>query len=201
GENLSIPLFLMERYLRCGKLLLDDMFTLNPKHGESYQWALYREVRKVQKGPYPKGQTQRQALTGFLKEMASRAFRRPVTANHGEKYAGVFDQAQEQGLDFDASIRLPLMAVLASPRFVLLWGDSRASGQRSEAAPVRTLGDWELATRLSLFLWSSLPDQQLYQAAQQGRLQDPQVIEQQVRRMLGDRRVIDGLVKGFLCQW
>lgn len=201
GENLSIPPFLLEKYLRCGKLLLDDMFTLNPRQGESYQWPLYRDVRRVQNGPFPKGGTQRQALTAFLKEFASRAFRRPVTADEVEKYARLFDQAQQQGQNFEASIRLPLQAILVSPRCLVLWGDSRNQGQGPEAAPVGPLDDWNLATRLSYFLWSSLPDQQLFQAAQQGRLQDPQVLEQQVRRMLGDRRIMDGLVKGFLCQW
>ena len=50
GENLSIPPFLMEKYLRCSKVLLDDMFTLNPKRGRSYQWPLYQDLMKLQKG-------------------------------------------------------------------------------------------------------------------------------------------------------
>ena len=62
---------------------------------------------------------------------------------------------------------------------------------------MRPLDDYELATRLSYFLWSSLPDRELFLAAQQGRLQDPQVLEQQVRRMLHDRRITDGLAGGL----
>jgi mono/diheme cytochrome c family protein len=201
GENLSIPPFLLEKYLRCSKLLLDDMFTLNPKRGEGYQWPLYSAVMKVQKGPYPKGMTQRQALVSFLRELASRAFRRPVTAEEVEKYAKLFDQAQQDGQDFEASIRLPLQAILVSPRFVVLCANPRNPEEGKDAAPVRPLDDYELATRLSYFLWSSLPDQQLFQAAQQGRLKDAEVLEQQVGRMLNDRRITDGLLKGFLCQW
>jgi mono/diheme cytochrome c family protein len=199
GENLSIPPFLMEKYLRCSKVLLDDMFSLNAKRGSSYQWPLYAALMRLQKGPPPKGMSQRQAVAAFLAEFASRAFRRPVTAEEVEKYARLYDQAQEKGEDFESSIRLPLQAILVSPRFVVLWAES--SEPRADSPPVRPLDDYELATRLSYFLWSSLPDRELLQLAQKGRLRDPEVLEQQVRRMLRDQRVTDGLLQGFLCQW
>src|SRR5262249_38731949 len=60
NENLSIPSFLVEKYLRCGKLLLDDVFTLNAKRSSSYQGPLYAELVRIEKGPRPKGVTQRQ---------------------------------------------------------------------------------------------------------------------------------------------
>jgi hypothetical protein len=202
GENLSIPPFLMEKYLRCSKQLLDDLFTLNPKQGESYQAPLYHEVMKVRKGPWAKGiTTPRQALPAFLTAFATRAFRRPVTAAEVEKYVKLFDLAQEKGEDFEASIRLSLQAILVSPRCVLLWSDPESQRPGKEAIPVRALDGHELATRLSYFLWSTLPDRELVLAAEKGRLQDPREIEQQVRRMLNDRRIMDGLVQGFLCQW
>jgi hypothetical protein len=199
SENLSIPPLLMEKYLRCSKLLLDDMFGLNPKLGSSYQWPLYHNVLKLQKGPLPKGMTPRQAVTAMLKEFATRAFRRPVTADEVARYARLFDRSQEKGEDFETSIRLPLQAILVSPRFVVLWSDAPAA--EHDKAAVRPLDDYDLAARLSYFLWSSLPDRDLFQAAQQGRLQDSDVIEQQVRRMLRDRRITDGILLGFLCQW
>jgi hypothetical protein len=83
----------------------------------------------------------------------------------------------------------------------VLWSNYRFANLKKETGLVRPLDDFELATRLSYFLWSSLPDQELFQAAQQGRLQDPEALEKQVRRMLNDRRVTDGLIDGFLCQW
>ena len=202
GENLSIPPFLMEKYFRCSKVLLDDLFSAKGKDNAGrYQWTLREQVEKVQKGPHPKGMTQRQALTAFLKDFAGRAFRRPVTGDEVEKYAKLFDRAQEKGEDFENSIRLPLQAILVSPRFVVLWGDAAVAEPKKESAPVRPLDDYELATRLSYFLWSSLPDRELFLAAQQGRLRDPEVLEQQVRRMLRDQRVTDGFLEGFLCQW
>jgi hypothetical protein len=202
GENLSIQPFLLEKYLRCSKLLLDDMYSLNPRQGSSYQWPLHRDVVTVQKGPWPKGSTTpREALPAFLKEFATRAFRRPVAVEEVAKYVKLFDEAQEQGDDFETAIRLPLQAILVSPRCVVLWGDAGVEKPGKDAPPVRPLDNYELATRLSYFLWSSLPDRELFQAAEKGRLQDPQVIEQQVRRMLNDRRITTGLFEGFLCQW
>jgi hypothetical protein len=199
GENLSIPPYLMEKYLRCGRLLMNDMFSLNPKQGESYQWPLYYDVRKVEKGPWQKGVTSpQQALPGMLKDFASRAFRRPVTVEEMAPYVKLYESARDKGDDFETAIRLPLQAILVSPRCVLLWSDGNAS---KDTAPVRPLDGHELATRLSYFLWSSLPDRELFQAAEKGSLKDPQVIEQQVRRMLHDRRITDGLFEGFLCQW
>src|ERR1700754_2055719 len=133
--------------------------------------------------------TPRQALVGFLREVATRAFRRPVTREQVEKCAKLFDLSQEKGEDFETSIRLPLQAILVSPRFAVLWNDAAPlAGLRKDAAPVRPLDDYELATRLSYFLWSSLPDRELFLAAQQGRLRDPKGLEQQARRMLKDRR-------------
>jgi hypothetical protein len=200
SDNLSIQPFLMEKYLRCGKTLLDDAFTLNPKRGRSYQWPLYHDLVKLEKGPRAKTVTFRQALAAFLKEFASRAFRRPVTVEEVEKYAKLYDAGQKRGEDFATAIRLPIQAILASSRFVVLWSDA-GTAPRQDAAPVRPLDDYELAARLSYFLWSSLPDRELFQAASRRRLHDPKVLEAQVCRMLKDRRVTTGLHEGFLCQW
>jgi mono/diheme cytochrome c family protein len=201
GDNLSIPPFLLEKYLRCTKLLLDDLFSLKGKDQFGrYQWSLRELVERAGSGPLPRGvATRREALTAFLRDFASRAFRRPVTAAEVEPYLRLYDLAQEKGEDFETSIRLPLSAILVSPRFLVLW--SEGPDEPPNSAPVRPLTDHELAARLSYFLWSSLPDRELTQLADEGRLHDSDVLEQQVRRMLADRRVMDGLLQGFLCQW
>jgi hypothetical protein len=198
ADNLSLPPALMEKYLRCTRVLLDDVYSLKGKdeHGR-YQWTLRQEVDRLQKGPPPKGLTQRQALVKFLQDFATRAYRRPVTAQEMEKYARLFDLAQEKKEDFETSIRLPIQAILVSPGCLLL-GPGPAAGAKG---PVLPLNDHELAARLSYFLWSSVPDRELVQLADKGRLQDPAVLEAQVRRMMNDWRARDGLVHGFLCQW
>lgn len=205
GENLSIPPYLMGKYLRCTKILMDDLFSVKGKDTNSrYQWQLRELVERAQNGPYKKGTTPRQALENFVREFASRAFRRPATATEVQKYLQLFDLAQKKGEDFETSIRLPLQAILVSPRCVLLWSDSAAtqSTDREATAPaVRPLDNHELAARLSYFLWSSVPDRDLLLLAEQGKLQDADILEQQVRRMLKDQRITTGLLNGFLCQW
>jgi hypothetical protein len=217
GDNLSIPPFLMERYFRVSKTLLDEMFSAKGKdeHGR-YQWRLRELVEKAGERPLPRGvETRREAVTEMLREFASRAFRRPVTLQEVEKYMQLYDASQKRGEDFERSIRLPLQAILVSPRFTVLWaeneptrsdGEAESDAQTKESPSadrpgVRPLDDYELATRLSIFLWSSVPDRELRELAEEGRLQDSEILEQQVRRMLGDRRITDGLFAGFVCQW
>jgi hypothetical protein len=217
GENLSIQPFLMEKYFRVSDLLLDGCFSMQGKdeHGR-FQWRLRELVEKAETGPLPRGiETRREAVIGLLQDFATRAFRRPVAAEEVEKYATLFDLSQKKGEDFESSIRLSLQAILVSPRFVILWADDTVTRSASEIAPntpsenpslahrvtVRPLDDYELATRLAIFLWSSVPDRVLSQIADQGKLQDDEILEQQVRRMIHDRRVTDGLHPGFIGQW
>lgn len=194
SENLSLPPFLVEKYLRCSRTLLTAV--LSSKSHPADQAPLQASLAKLRTGPPPKGQTQRQAVATFVQEFASRAFRRPVSSDEVARYVKLFEDAQDAGQEFDSAILLPLEAMLVSPRFTVLWAESAEA-----AESVRPLDDYELAARLSYFLWSSLPDRELFQLARQGRLQDAEVLEQQTRRMLQDQRVTDGLVTGFLGQW
>jgi len=89
-----------------------------------------------------------------------------------------------------------LQAILVSPNFVLLWNPA---AEKEASAPVRALNDHELATRLSYFLWSSMPDRELFQLADKGRLQDPKVLDEQIRRMMGDWRAPMGCSWDFCC--
>lgn len=196
AENLTIPPFFVEKQLRATKVLLDEMYTVNASRSSSYQWTLYASLLKLEKGPFPKNKTQRQAVAEYLRDFASRAFRRPVTAEEAEKYAKLFDQGQAKKEDFESSIRLPLQAILVSSNFTILW-----SNQEQKQTPVRALNDHELATRLSYFLWSTLPDQELVKLADKGQLRDEKVFDAQIRRLMSDWRARDGMLLGFLMQW
>lgn len=198
ADNLTLPPFLMEKQLRVAKVVLDDMFSVKgrEKNGR-YNWTLREEVDRLEKGP-PKGMTPRQGLTAFLQSFASRAFRRPVAAEEVERYAKLFELANEKGESFETSIRLPLQAILVSPKFLLLWN---GADDNDEAKPVRPLNDHELATRLSYFLWSSMPDRELMQLADKGQLKNDKILDTQIRRMMADWRSREGLLFGFLLQW
>jgi hypothetical protein len=140
----------------------------------------------------------RELLAGF----ASRAFRRPVREEELERLLGLLDAALGHGDAFEEAVRLPLKAVLVSPHF--LFRVESDSGLPVEGAgselPVELLGDYALASRLSYFIWSSLPDDELFALAAAGKLQDDAVLEAQVRRMLADPRSA-ALAESFASQW
>ena len=117
----------------------------------------------------------------ILSEVAHRAFRRPVTAKDLVAPMAFFKEGRANSGNFEGGIQNGIIAILASPKFLY----------RAEPPPVGLapgtnyrLSDLELASRLSFFLWSTIPDDELLAMAEQGKLKDPKVFEQQVRRML-----------------
>jgi len=133
----------------------------------------------------------------ILSTVARRAYRRPVGPNDMEAPMAFYNDARMKGGDFDAGIRAGLARILASPAFVF----------RSESDPANLpegaahrISDLELASRLSFFLWSSIPDDELMNLAIAGRLREPRVLEAQVRRMIADERS-DALMNDFTGQW
>jgi hypothetical protein len=132
-----------------------------------------------------------------LDRFASRAFRRPLEAGESDRLLGVYDAAKARGRSFAASVRQGLWSVLVSPHF--LFRVERDASDRDEHGACR-LNDWELASRLSYFLWSSMPDAPLLELAAKGRLRDPAVLREQSRRMLADPRS-RAFVDNFAGQW
>ena len=134
----------------------------------------------------------RQILTSFVR----RAYRQPASASDVNRVME-FYRAGRKGGTFESGIQLALQRVLASPKFVLRV--ERDPDGVPEGTAYR-ISDIELATRLSFFLWSSIPDDELLTLASQEKLRNPMVLEQQVRRMLGDPRA-RALVDNFAAQW
>ncbi len=128
--------------------------------------------------------------------LARRAFRRPVGEDDLALPLRFYDTARGRG-SFEDGIRAGLMMILASPDFLFL-----TEPAPEDAAPgmIHRLSDFAVASRLSLFLWSSIPDEELLQLAEQGRLHDHDVLAGQVRRMLADPRA-RSLVTNFAAQW
>ncbi len=132
----------------------------------------------------------------ILSTLARRAFRRPVTAQDIDPLLAFYRTGRAAG-DFDAGIENGLRAMLMSPDFLF-----RIEADPPGAAPgtVYRIGDHELASRLSFFLWSSIPDDKLLALADLGKLKDPAVLEGQVRRLLADPRA-SALTSNFGSQW
>jgi hypothetical protein len=132
----------------------------------------------------------------ILAPVAARAYRRAVTAPELERILAFYREGRTDG-GFDRGIQRGLERILASPNFIF-----RVVHEPSglTAGTPFTLDDGDLASRLSFFLWSSVPDAELASAAASGRLRQPAALERQVRRMLTDRRA-QALVAGFAFQW
>ena len=132
----------------------------------------------------------------ILSNLVRRAYRRPATDADLDLLLPFYEKNRSAG-GFDAGIRSALERVLVSPQF--LFRIERAAVTNSAGEPVR-ISDLELASRLSFFLWSSIPDDELLDLAVGGELQQASVLDQQVRRMLADPRA-DSLVSNFAAQW
>ena len=133
--------------------------------------------------------------TQIIGALARRAYRRPVT-DHDVEVLFAFFEAGRAGQGFDAGIQAVVERVLVDPEFLF-----RIPSLPAEPGPIRyQIDDVDLASRLSFFLWSSIPDDELLDLAEQGRLSEPAVLEQQVLRMLADRRG-DALVHNFVDRW
>jgi hypothetical protein len=135
--------------------------------------------------------------TKILSTLARRAYRRPPTNDDIQTLVGFYRAARAQR-DFDAGIRAGIERVLVSPDFLF-----RIATEPVGAAPgtAYALPDIELASRLSFFLWSSIPDDELLDTATRGKLHEPAVLDRQVRRMLSDKRARTALVKNFFEEW
>lgn len=139
----------------------------------------------------------RERARGIVEKLARRAYRRPVSDRDIDGPMQFFDEHSDGGKKFDAGIEAALAAILVNPSFLL----------RVEVEPEGTqlgddyeISDVELASRLSFFLWSSIPDDELLGEAIAGRLRSPDVLERQVVRMLQDPKS-ESLVDNFASQW
>jgi len=132
----------------------------------------------------------------ILSTLARRAYRRPVTDSDVATLLAFYDNGRKER-DFDLGIQRALERLLVSPQFLY-----RIERDPAGAAPgtVHAVSDLELASRLSFFLWSSIPDDELLNVAAAGRLKQSDVLEQQVRRMLADARS-ESMVNNFAAQW
>ena len=145
----------------------------------------------------PSASAEEEACAGkILSALARRAYRRPITSADQQTLVRFYKSGRSQG-DFEAGVRLGIERILSDPDFLF-----RIERQppKSEAGTAYRLNDLDLASRLSFFLWSSIPDDQLLDLAERGKLKDADVLEQQTRRMLADPRS-RALVENFFMEW
>ncbi len=133
----------------------------------------------------------------ILREFGRRAYRRPVTDAELNDLVALVKLAIDKGETFDGAIQVGVQGVLVSPNFLFrIERDSDPNDPRA----AHSIADYELASRLSYFLWSTMPDEELFALAEKAELHKPDVLEAQVRRMLADPRS-RALVDNFASQW
>ena len=192
GDVLSISPLLMEKYLDAAEVIAER--------------AIEADLRRIEDGNEPA----RVIICGHVpdahtaacprrlcRNLAERAFRRPVSLREVRQLNGIFSDARDEGAAFHEAAELVSQAVLVSPHFLF-----RIERIHQELIPsrMRDIGDYEMASRLSYFLWSSMPDDRLFRLAADGRLSEPGTIASEVTRMLRDPKS-DALVTNFAGQW
>jgi mono/diheme cytochrome c family protein len=133
----------------------------------------------------------------IIASLAGQAYRRPVDAADAAGLMKFYDQGRKDGGNFEAGVRMALQAILASPQFIFRLEEAPTTAKPGQNYRI---SDYDLASRLSYFVWASVPDKELLDAAKQGTLRNPIVFEKQVRRMLADPRA-EALATRFASQW
>ena len=150
--------------------------------------------------PNPPKKPDADYLDASLARMADQAWRRPVTDAELQPYFDLARLYLSKNNDFWAAAKYGTRAILTSPNFLYLAETAEEPAASAESLKRRNINSYELATRLSYFLWSSMPDDQLRSAAASGKLSDPVQLRQQVERMLRDPKA-NALTENFVGQW
>ncbi len=169
-------------------LVIQSVEISGPNGGESPLPESHRKLIPFT----PEPAKQDAAAKTFLRTFASRAYRRPATEEDVERLMRVYKLAEKAKLPFEKGMQLGVQAALVSPNFLY-----RIEVDNNGTRP---LSGYEVANRLSYFLWSSMPDAQLFDLAQKGKLNDAKVLSTQVDRMIADSKS-RALVDNFAGQW
>jgi mono/diheme cytochrome c family protein len=135
-----------------------------------------------------------------LARIAQRAYRRPIPAEELVRLTALAMQAFDEGASYEESLQIGLMGVLVSPHFLFMIEDPTAATPMADGSQRARITPWELATRLSYFVWGTMPDEELFARAADGNLADDDVLSGQLRRMLADPKSV-ALVDDFAMQW
>ena len=173
-------------------LHVDYVEVLGPIGGSE---MLPESHRRIIPGVPPEGK-EREYARKLLAKFASRAYRRPVTNEEADRLVAIYDLARKYKEPFERGIQLGVQAALVSPNFLF-----RAEiDPKSNPTASRALNGYELASRLSYFLWSSMPDDRLLMFAADGSLANPAILSEEVRRMLKNAKA-KALADNFAEQW
>ncbi|MBA2116746.1 DUF1592 domain-containing protein [Bremerella alba] len=184
GDHLTLSPLLMQEFLKLGKSITESPDFVPKKVGI---WDTFFATPR-------KNQNAKRQARRRLETFLTQAFRRPVEPEVLDRYAGFVAHQLDAEVAFPEAMKSAAAAAISSPKFLYLY-DQKSPGDLSTS-----IDDFELASRLSFFLWGSIPDQTLLDLAASGQLSSPEVLEQQIDRMIKDRR-LKRFSDSFPTQW
>ncbi len=185
GDVLTISPILLEKYVAAAEQIAEQAFADEAARKRIVVYEAESDDEKIE------------MARRNIREFASRAYRRPVSESETDRLFEVMKFAWEQGSEEDEIFKTAVTAVLASPQFLFR---VELDPDPEDEDGIRELNDFELATRLSYFLWSSMPDEQLFDLARKGELRNRDVLVAEAKRMLADPKA-HALVDNFAGQW
>ncbi len=206
AAGLDVSASLMEKYMAAADEAMKQVFFLvDPELAEYGATLTDKRIRDKARKAYETLVIARadidtkphDAAKEVIVKFGRRVYRRPMTEAEIGRYLGIFDGLIRQGKVYDTALRLALEPMLVSPNFIFRMEHDHASAGSQAAYRVN---DHEMAVRLSYFLWSTMPDDELFAAADRGELSDPAGLDRQITRMLADPRART-LTDGFGAQW
>ena len=195
GDHLSLSPLLMEAFLKLGQSITTSPDFTSKRVGV---WNTFfappaDEIEHT-------SDTAASEIRKRVQWLLPRAFRRTVAAADVDRYTAFAVHQLHQGSDFVTAMKLVAAAVISSPRFLYLYNTAAPESDSPEETANRSGDHFELASRLSFFLWGSLPDEELRQLAETGQLKQPEILRSQVDRMLADRK-LKRFCDSFPSQW
>ncbi len=190
SNSLFIQPLLMERYVGIAEHVVTTALPNNPA---TPKLRAVRDKIFVSQ-PATDDDVEAAARTVFT-QFLTRAYRRPATAKEIDRFTNQVTKAVSNGVSYELAVKATLQTVLITPSFLLL--SERDHPTQSSAFQV---SDWELASRLSYFIWASMPDEELTKAAAEKTLHEPKMLQAQVQRMLSDPKA-ESLGSVFASQW
>jgi len=194
ADHLTLSPLLMESFLRLSQTISESP-DLNPKECRSWKWLFSKPDSE---NPSPAKIAQ--AMKPRIGKLLRRAFRQPVDPQTLERFVKFSEKQLAGGASIETTMRSVVGAVIGMPDFLYFYETPNMGNPREENPGREPINDFELASRLALFFWSSIPDDTLLDLAVQGKLSEKQTLSDQIDRMLNDRRS-GRFCENFPAQW
>jgi hypothetical protein len=188
GDVLTISPILLEKYLTTAEAIAAQVIADDKAKAHVFPHKAETDDKRIE------------VARRNIAEFASRAFRRPVTDDEKRRLFELMKFAWENDTPPEQIQETVIAAILANPNFLFRVESGRSQKKTKDEGGIRELNDYELASRLSYFLWSTMPDKALIDLASKGKLRNRNTLAEQARRMLADERAV-ALVKNFAGQW